>query len=1285
MKARLILCCLCLIWAAPFYAQLTSEGCPSGHIRYYEDNDGDGYGGGEGECYTFKPIGTVMIGGDCNDNDPTKHPGTIWYQDQDGDGLGDPSSTKTQCLQPRDYVLNSSDQCPTQYGLTPTGCPATPPEPGGPVLSNINYVHSITFKEQFTAVPSSYTLSEAQEEVTYLDGLGRPIQNIKIKQAMEGTATDDLITEVTYDSFGRSLRNYLPYARATTTPGTYQALDLTKVRDFYWQKFPADFTSQTATNAYSEKQLESSPLGRVLKQAAPGSTWVMGGGKEIEMDYQANVSGSLAGKVRNYVVSLAGGKSNPAISSPGYYAAGELYKNVTRDENHTSGLNHTTEEFTNKKGQVVLKRTYNNAVAHDTYYVYDDYGNLTYVLSPLTNSTDASPTQVKLDELSYQYRYDAQNRLIEKKIPGKGWEYIVYNQLDQPIMTQDINLRNLNQWLFTKYDAFGRVVYTGLVSRNASRITLQTEANNNTVQYEDRSVARSLGGTTIYYTNSAYPISLISEIHTENYYDTYLASSAQSGIIVPATNTLGEAITTGTKSFPTVSKVRVLGTSNWITTVTAYENKGMPVWSKSINAYLSTTDLVESDIDFIGNVLVSKSTHSRTGHTTITTLDTFTYDQLSSLATHTQSINGGPTELISSNSYDKLRQLKSKGVGNIATSSNRLQKVDYSYNVRGWLKGINNEGGSNSAITMETTDLFGFQINYDKPTVLAKGLFNGNISQTLWKSKNTDQAQRNYLYSYDNLNRLTMAISDDGKFDVGNTQVPISYDKNGNISRLIRKGAVVDNPVYSNSLHFGVMDDLTYTYDNGNKLMKVADAASIDKYGFKDDAVNTTLDSADDYTYDPNGNMKTDTNKGITGITYNHLNLPMVVSIGGGTISYIYDATGVKQRKSLSSGTTTDYAGNYLYQGNTLQFFSHPEGYVENNAGTYKYHYQYKDHLGNIRVSYFNNGSTSTPSVVISEENNYYPFGLLHRGYNYIPNGNGNSAAKKLKFNGVEIEESLGLELYMMDVRNYDPAIGRFTTIDPVTHFSYSTYSAFDNNPIYWADPTGADSESFLKELFDRSENGTTWTNNGNGNFSDGDGNTAQCNDCNGEQIQNDSNPFGDFQVLKKQGWFGKYILGDANGRRWEGPDGVLYSVDDEGFPVDIYSPTIIGGSGSIEFISAGGIGVIMKLPKYLKHLNKIKSTKDLLKYGVKSADVFKLTTKGRYKTVLEGGSYGAGQFFQQLANNGWIYVKSGNVVKLTKNGETIIFRNSKSGQKGYDTLTIPKGYNGRHVDIFFK
>ncbi len=123
-----------------------------------------------------------------------------------------------------------------------------------------------------------------------------------------------------------------------------------------------------------------------------------------------------------------------------------------------------------------------------------------------------------------------------------------------------------------------------------------------------------------------------------------------------------------------------------------------------------------------------------------------------------------------------------------------------------------------------------------------------------------------------------------------------------------------------------------------------------------------------------------------------------------------------------------------------------------------EYVYQYKDHLGNVRLSYAdtdNSGDVSQNEII--EESNYYAFGLKIRGVNVTVNPNGNHVARKFKYNGIEYEESLGLNLYEMELRQYDPTIARWTAIDPVTHWSMSTYTAFDNNPVFFADPSGAD------------------------------------------------------------------------------------------------------------------------------------------------------------------------------------------------------------------------------------
>ena len=110
----------------------------------------------------------------------------------------------------------------------------------------------------------------------------------------------------------------------------------------------------------------------------------------------------------------------------------------------------------------------------------------------------------------------------------------------------------------------------------------------------------------------------------------------------------------------------------------------------------------------------------------------------------------------------------------------------------------------------------------------------------------------------------------------------------------------------------------------------------------------------------------------------------------------------------------------------------------------------------------------------------YSLFGLKHKGYNNVVSPNSNSVASKFKYNGIELEESLGLNLYEMDKRQYDPAIGRFASIDPITHHQFTPYQAFDNNPVFWADPSGADSYTYDWEAHERGETGV-YRNNSNG------------------------------------------------------------------------------------------------------------------------------------------------------------------------------------------------------------
>ncbi len=206
--------------------------------------------------------------------------------------------------------------------------------------------------------------------------------------------------------------------------------------------------------------------------------------------------------------------------------------------------------------------------------------------------------------------------------------------------------------------------------------------------------------------------------------------------------------------------------------------------------------------------------------------------------------------------------------------------------------------------------------------------------------------------------------------------------------------------------------------------------------------------------------MTSDANKGITSITYNHLNLPEQLNFSsGGVINYVYDGTGAKLEKTASNGAYTEYAGNHIYEGGTLQFFSHPEGYVDVDNGNYSYVYRFKDHLENIRLSYTDADGNGTidPATEIIKETNYYPYGLSHRGYNGNISPLGNSVAKRFMFGGKEFQEELNLDWYDITARNYDPALGRWMNLDPLAEQMrrHSPYNYAFDNPIYFIDYDG--------------------------------------------------------------------------------------------------------------------------------------------------------------------------------------------------------------------------------------
>jgi RHS repeat-associated protein len=937
---------------------------------------------------------------------------------------------------------------------------------------------------------AAYT--DVKQTTQYLDGLGRPVQTV-VRQVTPGTTPKDLVSPVLYDAFGREAYKYLPYAPTTgvADDGSFRQNTFADQKNFYQNVYPSEQPAYTGEQVYySQTNFEPSPLNRVLQTLSPGNSWA-GSGVGTSIQYQVNTDADdvVIWTISSDVLTYSNNdiSTNIPVSS-GNYPAGQLYKTVTTDEQ-----GHAVVEYKDKDGLVILKKVQVGTVAGDysgysgwlsTYYIYDHLNLLRFVLSPKAvtiaygNNWNLSADATMINELCFRYEYDDRQRMLAKKVPGAGWTYLVYDQRDRLVFTQDANLRQKSQWLAALYDGLNRPTTTGMITYTGNRDALQQSVTtstgsgttspvtvsgsapgvptivadldltgfqdgdqqattgitldngfdtNDTVDFTAEIVAGggSSGDTGTPFSNTVNVVdnpvptgsTLIPLILT--FYDDYTNTADKqyttmyNSLLDPGTNQHVELIpgTSDQQAVQTIglttgTKVRVLEDPSdltkgtWLATATFYDDRTRAIQTQSDN-YKGGHDTLTNLYNFTGQVLSSYAAHANpqasfAGNTRVKT--SMNYDPANRLLQVYTMINDADStkRLIAQHDYDQLGQLKQKQLGQLPDNS-FLETQDYTYNIRGWLKGINKDYANNDNSHNGNDRWFGMDLSYDWG--FGTNLLNGNISGNKWRSKGDGQ-QRDYGYGYDPANRLLFAdfnqFSGSGwdktaKVDftsiMGDGANPASaYDENGNILGMSQQGWQLGG---SHSI-----DALSYAYyGSSNKLQNVIDGSNDTetKLGdFRTSAlspyVNNKSASAIDYTYDANGNLLKDLNKDIgsqtaDGIIYNHLNLPWQVTVRAatgtkGTITYIYDATGNKLEKKTmdiagSIQTVTTYIGGFQYLGrqkiatgssgtpaDTLQFFGHPEGRVRvtqdttggNQAVSFKYDYLLKDHLGNTRM-----------------------------------------------------------------------------------------------------------------------------------------------------------------------------------------------------------------------------------------------------------------------------------------------------------------------------------------------
>ncbi len=941
-------------------------------------------------------------------------------------------------------------------------------------------------------------------QVSYFDGLGRPLQNISVSAS---PSVMDIIQPVVYDDYGREAILYLSYESYTDNLGAYQSTAIgstygagSKQYDFY-NDAENDVTDDP--NPFAETVFEASPLSRVLEQGSPGASWqpenvsIPGSGHTVKYDWGANQENDV---LKFYI---SGDDLALDLPEDKYYDEGELYKTVTKNENWTSGNINTTEEYRDKQGQVILKRTYVGPTPEkvETYYVYDIYGLLRYVITPAaayeivkTGSTVTFPLDKDdniIKNLCYYYRYDARKRMIEKQLPGSEPVYMVYDKRDRLVLTQDGNLRedinhnDLKKWMFTKYDHLNRPVITGILTADHvySQPVMQDTVDNaydgtSLLYYVEKDIGEII---TLGYTDTSFPHSgntfiYNSEIEylTATYYDDYnfpdtISFDTDNGISGYSDDEGNVNYFDNALGLVTGTKVKILNTGNYITTTNYYDNRyrllqsiSTSDWDDGAQPDFTLTETVSTDYDFTGKVLALRQKQViMDGEQTISSEAVnkyYTYDHMGRLTRTEQQVEGDNNGkvTIAELGYNAIGELKTKSLH--AEEISRGQVLDYKYNIRGWLTSVNDPDD------LGTDNMFGMTLLYNDVSSLSaltgsQEQYNGNIAGMIWNRPDTTSGthflKSAYSFEYDGLNRFNLAYYGEGETIVSSDkfrEYDMDYDLNGNITGLMRTDSLGS-----------VIDNLSYEYASSglsNRLINIVDD-SYDADGFSD------ISNATDYTYDNNGNMVSDLNKGIFEISYNFLNLPdTIVNSTGDTVIYYYDAMGTKLRQIVIDSDTT---GRYYFNGFeyndtlVLDIIHNEEGYVSRSTEDYQYNYYLRDHLGNVRVVFT---PASTRAEKLIQATDYYPFGMKYSTQVYV------SGENKYLFNGKELQDEMGWDVYAYGARYYDPVIGRFHTIDPLAQ-DYSFQSPFlyaGNNPIRYIDLFGMGPEDRVFYALHRAE-----------------------------------------------------------------------------------------------------------------------------------------------------------------------------------------------------------------------
>ncbi|MBQ1649153.1 MAG: RHS repeat protein, partial [Bacteroidales bacterium] len=574
---------------------------------------------------------------------------------------------------------------------------------------NRNWVLSQTFNSDGTAA----------NKVSYYNGLGYPEQDIAVKAS--GEENMDLVVPHAIDYLLREEKAFLPFpvqVSGSHGAGAFVSNAENALNSFYCNRYSVSGNAC----AYSESGMEEVPYGRLLWTRKPGRDYYNASAMS-EYEYDGNSSSDA-------VYRLNVNDSTHDVYVNGTYAAGTLLKASVTDEDGRIRIS-----FSDREGRVVLERRLSDSgsILADTYYAYDRFGRLSWVISPegsvllqsgytyAQNPSASDTASQTMKKYSCIYIYSSYDEIEKKEMAGTRTIELTYGTKYLPETVTDGNLAAEYSELVYGYDGLNRI-------------------------FEER----------------------LNDIPIREYvYDSYPSGMPATLAFSNVCGVSSSNYTMGLLTYENVAELDENGdTGRYAQRAHYYDVRGNRI--QTVTLFPDGTLLRESWCYDLNGSLVASAASRTSGVITKSVYSSYTNDNHGRITSSSTSIGGVNASYVEY-SYDDLGLLDGKVFGNTLTEG-------YLYNIRGQatlLEAIVNDSDLLYSQTLRYANAFNSSTT---PS------WTGNISSWSWEQ--SGQQERTYVFGYDGLGRLASTAQYNCNALENKYGEDMTYDRNGNVTSL---------------------------------------------------------------------------------------------------------------------------------------------------------------------------------------------------------------------------------------------------------------------------------------------------------------------------------------------------------------------------------------------------------------------------------------------------------------------------------------------------------------------